>query len=223
MFAGPLHSDLFFSLWRQHRRETRAIWRRCRSDLRPPNWRPVHAARPRAPITYTPDPGSIDVAELADLVCLCATFAPGTALDADPDGAAAASSPRLRRRLAVALRNSIECVAAYAPESALPAHRHLHARGLGPPPPAAGGAAWQSLLPWQQRKVLVGFARAVGDGALVSTVHDVAVMPELRGKGVGAGLMQRLTRQVRGAAFSVSGMFRVPPAVCHRATLYHAR
>lgn len=45
--------------------------------------------------------------------------------------------------------------------------------------------------------MLVGFARAIGDAALVSTIHDVAVLPELQGRGIGAALVERLTLQVR--------------------------
>lgn len=43
---------------------------------------------------------------------------------------------------------------------------------------------------------LVGYARAAGDGALVATVHDVAVLPELRGRGLGRALLRRLLAQV---------------------------
>ena len=43
---------------------------------------------------------------------------------------------------------------------------------------------------------LVGYARASGDGALVATLHDVAVAPALRGRGLGRALMRRLMKQV---------------------------
>ena len=43
---------------------------------------------------------------------------------------------------------------------------------------------------------LVGYARANGDGALVATVHDVAVIPALRGRGLGRALLRRLMKQV---------------------------
>ena len=43
---------------------------------------------------------------------------------------------------------------------------------------------------------LVGYARASGDGALVGTIHDVAVAPPLRGRGLGRALMRRLMQQV---------------------------
>ena len=48
----------------------------------------------------------------------------------------------------------------------------------------------------QQQRVLVGFARAVTDASMVGIVHDVCVMPELRGRGLGKQLLDRLTKQV---------------------------
>lgn len=45
-------------------------------------------------------------------------------------------------------------------------------------------------------KKLVGFARAIGDTALVATVHDVVVHPELRSLGLGRMLVRRLVGQV---------------------------
>lgn len=48
----------------------------------------------------------------------------------------------------------------------------------------------------KKRKVLAGFARAIGDGALVATVHDVVVLPELQGLGLGRKLLAKLTTQV---------------------------
>lgn len=41
-----------------------------------------------------------------------------------------------------------------------------------------------------------GYARAIGDGALVATVHDVIVHPELQRQGLGRALIQRLLTQV---------------------------
>lgn len=65
--------------------------------------------------------------------------------------------------------------------------------------PGAGG--WQPQRARARRRppqrVLVGFARTVGDNAVVATVHDVAVLPELRGRGLGRQLLHRITLQVR--------------------------
>ena len=237
-------------LWQLH-------WR-ARRALRPP---PPHRRRPRSapphatraghiPLTYTSDPADIDVAELADLVRRCATFAPGQALDAAPgapadadtdDAECAAGFPApsapLPARLRRALRLSMECVAAFAPDHALPPHRRLAARGLAPPPPPP---PWWGGLPGADAlrpRALVGFARAVGDAALVATLHDVVVLPELRGRGVGAELVARLTRQVRRRggggccccccccrARPRAGLARVPPlrwgsALCYGSAL----
>lgn len=48
----------------------------------------------------------------------------------------------------------------------------------------------------KKRKVLAGFARAIGDGALVATVHDIVVLPELHGLGLGRKLLAKITSQV---------------------------
>ena len=53
--------------------------------------------------------------------------------------------------------------------------------------------------------MLVGYARAVGDDALVATIHDVAVLPELRGRGLGRQLLDRLTKQVGGRPRGAAG------------------
>lgn len=121
------------------------------------------------------------------------------------------------RRLHTALRNSLALVAAYVAEDRLPpelleARRQQQERRQANVEVATSvqtqqqqqqqceaSAGWWA--PWApagarrrlSRKVLVGFARAVGDAALVATLHDVAVAPELRRRGLGAMLLQRLT------------------------------
>ncbi|KAL4445893.1 hypothetical protein ABPG77_009092 [Micractinium sp. CCAP 211/92] len=112
-------------------------------------------------------------------------------------------------RLRGAMHRSLVCVAAFAEEQHLPQHQHLAARGLAAPPAASQqqqaqqqeqqqrerlSGSWPRLR--RPRRVLVGFARAVGDAALVATVHDVAVLPELQGLGLGRQLLERLTRQL---------------------------
>lgn len=126
---------------------------------------------------------------------------------AQPSSAAGIDPARLQS----ALRHSLFCVAAYTDESHLPPHQHLGARRLlppeaqaeydalqavavaGKPPPAAAAkrGRWGWAPPRSGRRVLVGFARAVGDAALVSTVHDVAVLPELQRLGLGRSLLVR--------------------------------
>ena len=126
---------------------------------------------------------------------------------AQPPSAAAGIDPA---RLQSALAHSLFCVAAYTDESHLPPHQHLGARRLLPPEaqaeydalqaaaaagrPLPAAAAKRGRWGWparRSRRVLVGFARAVGDAALVATVHDVAVLPELQGLGLGRSLLVR--------------------------------
>lgn len=43
---------------------------------------------------------------------------------------------------------------------------------------------------------VVGFGRAVSDGALVATLHDIMVHPEYRRQGIGTKVVQLLTRNL---------------------------
>ena len=166
-------------------------------------------------VTYTFDRRDIDVGELADLMSRCATHSPGHATHIDegrchPETTTLQSSDRFQRRLTRALSNSLVYVAAYAPEASLPPHLHRAARGLLQPSTTVGAASasgppllgdlWRlapGILPVLGPRVLIGFARAVGDASLVATIHDVAVIPELRGRGLGVNLVQKVTQQVR--------------------------
>jgi ribosomal protein S18 acetylase RimI-like enzyme len=62
--------------------------------------------------------------------------------------------------------------------------------------------------------VLVGFCRAISDGVTNAYVSTVAVLPEYRGKGIGAELVKRLLegrdtiRFVLHAAPGVQGFYR---------------
>lgn len=150
-------------------------------------------------ITYTTDPRDVDVGELADLMARCATHAPGNAVHAaearaDPAAGPPADPARFRRRLRSALSNSLVCVAAYAPESALPPALRLSPAAAPPADPLRGVLA--RVAPSLGPKVLVGFVRAVGDAALVATIHDATVAPEVRGRGLGAALVGLLTRKL---------------------------
>lgn len=48
----------------------------------------------------------------------------------------------------------------------------------------------------KKKKVLAGFARATGDCALTASIHDVVVLPELQGLGLGRKLLAKATNQV---------------------------
>lgn len=78
---------------------------------------------------------------------------------------------------------------------------------------AGDGQSRKTLTPnGKQQLRLVGLARASGDGALVATLHDILVLPELRGKGLGTQLLRRLLAQV-GVVEHVSQSAHV--IVCH--------
>ncbi|KAL4524418.1 hypothetical protein Ndes2526B_g00427 [Nannochloris sp. 'desiccata'] len=200
------------------------IFRSSFKNQPPPNCRLVLTAAKSTqlapfPITFTTNPQEIDVAELADLMSRCATYSPGHATNA----AESHSTPldfsynvsevelneerarRFRRRLRRALKRSLVTIAAYVPEASLPKHLHRSAQDL--PPDAEytnrfitfqrfSPSLFLPFLPVSGPKVLVGFARAVGDAALVATVHDIAVLPEMRGKGLGKVLVEKLTDQL---------------------------
>jgi len=166
-------------------------------------------------ITFTANCQEIDVTELADLMSHCASNSPGQATNAaeshltpldlsynisDIELEKEERALRFRRRLRRALKNSLVTIAAYVPEASLPKHLHRSARNL-PPDTKNNNTRFQRFftsffLPFSSPKVLVGFCRAVGDAALVATVHDIAVLPEMRGKGLGKILVEKLTDQV---------------------------
>lgn len=45
-------------------------------------------------------------------------------------------------------------------------------------------------------RVLVGFGRAIGDRSLVATIHDIHVLPEFRGRGLGRQIVKRLIQDL---------------------------
>ena len=61
----------------------------------------------------------------------------------------------------------------------------------GAPPPLPG---WPRGPGGPER--LVGFARASTDFRIVATIDDVAVAPELQGRGVGRRMVERLLREL---------------------------
>ena len=48
----------------------------------------------------------------------------------------------------------------------------------------------------KKKKVLCGFARASGDHALTAPIHDLLVLPELQGLGLGRKLLAKAANQV---------------------------
>jgi ribosomal protein S18 acetylase RimI-like enzyme len=61
---------------------------------------------------------------------------------------------------------------------------------------------------WKEA-ILVGFARAISDGASNAYISTVAVLPAYQGEGIGRELMRRLTDGRRGIQF----VLHAPPAV----------
>lgn len=43
---------------------------------------------------------------------------------------------------------------------------------------------------------LIGFGRAISDGAYQAAVHDVAVVPELQGQGIGSAIMREILKRL---------------------------
>lgn len=45
---------------------------------------------------------------------------------------------------------------------------------------------------------LIGFGRAISDGAYQAAVYDVAVVPEFQGRGIGTIIMQKILERLSG-------------------------
>lgn len=175
----------------------------------------------RLHITYTSDIHSTNVDDLAQLMSVCIpdrqlerwpswTTNPCHPTD-DDDADTTSINESFKDKLGRALRRSLVCVSAFAPERVVskyypctyPAHAQwtpLSAMEAGQPLPPL--SRWREkaadvLFPAYGPKVLVGFARAVGDASLVATIHDVMVLPCLRDLGIGTALVDLLTRKVQ--------------------------
>lgn len=48
---------------------------------------------------------------------------------------------------------------------------------------------------------LIGFGRAISDGAYQAAIYDVAVLPEYQGKGVGAAIVCNIMQKLEGCNF----------------------
>jgi GNAT superfamily N-acetyltransferase len=63
---------------------------------------------------------------------------------------------------------------------------------------AAISKSWHALSVYEGDR-LVGFGRVVSDGVLHAMIYDLIVVPEYRGKGIGAEILQRLVETCRDA------------------------
>lgn len=61
----------------------------------------------------------------------------------------------------------------------------------------------------------VGMGRVLGDGGMFHYVQDMVVVPELRGRGVGAAVLDALLEQVRSSApgETIVGLFSTPEGI----------
>ncbi len=64
-----------------------------------------------------------------------------------------------------------------------------------------------------ERRRLVGFARATSDHAFNATIWDVVVHPDLQGRGMGRGLMDRIVNELRTADISNITLFADPHVI----------
>jgi ribosomal protein S18 acetylase RimI-like enzyme len=168
------------------------------------------AGKGRLPITLVDRKERINPDEVAQLLTYCDSN-PCIAKAAIGDGetrgthqgtydAPCEPSALFRRKVRKAMQRSLVCVAAYVPQSRLPVG--FHACTSSPSPPSKGSASgWlhsiaPGVFPELGPRTLVGFARAIGDAALVATIHDVVVLPEVRGLGIGKAVLGRLTRRL---------------------------
>lgn len=61
--------------------------------------------------------------------------------------------------------------------------------------------AWRLVGAYDRHGSMVGFARAVSDGVAMAYLADVYVLPEHRGRGLGAALVRTMIEQGPGAGF----------------------
>ncbi len=63
---------------------------------------------------------------------------------------------------------------------------------------AAISLSWHALSVYKGTR-LIGFGRVVSDGVLHAMIYDLIVLPEYRGKGIGAEILRRLVETCRDA------------------------
>ncbi|WP_287127914.1 GNAT family N-acetyltransferase [Candidatus Cyanaurora vandensis] len=66
---------------------------------------------------------------------------------------------------------------------------------------------------YQDRRRLIGFARATSDHAFNATIWDVVVHPDCQGRGMGKSLMDRIIAELRSADISNITLFADPHVV----------
>lgn len=110
------------------------------------------------------------------------------------------SNPLNTKTIRMAMQKSMFCVAAYCPATCLADLDNSRSIDAMPRAKALERPAASAYVDWllqvtgtKRDHRMVGFARAVGDGSLVATLHDVCVHPQMRRRGIGSALLRRLT------------------------------
>lgn len=99
------------------------------------------------------------------------------------------------QKIQMALSNSLVVVGAFTLEDVLLPE-------IQPSPEAMMKNATKMLAgalqsqKFDARNKLIGFGRAVGDGALVATLHDVIVHPQYRNRGIGRKILRALVHEL---------------------------
>lgn len=99
------------------------------------------------------------------------------------------------QKLQLAIDHSISIVIAYVAAEKLPSYSEPEQENKN-----GSQVDWSWVAERRRRKkrkVLAGFARVSGDCALTATIHDLVVLPELQGLGLGRRLLAKATTQVR--------------------------
>jgi GNAT superfamily N-acetyltransferase len=99
-------------------------------------------------------------------------------------------------RLTTAMQNSLVTVAAFVPRWTF--NRVIELNQRGRPFSVLDVISFHSRNSlWACKDlVMIGVVRAVGDAALVATLHDVVVHPQFQRMGVGKALLKRVTREL---------------------------
>nr|YP_009294528.1 GCN5-like N-acetyltransferase [Asparagopsis taxiformis]AOM66011.1 GCN5-like N-acetyltransferase [Asparagopsis taxiformis] len=65
----------------------------------------------------------------------------------------------------------------------------------------------------EEKKVLIGFARATSDQAFNATIWDVVIHPDFQGKGLGKALMDQIIQQLRYEDINTITLFADPQVI----------
>ncbi|URD97258.1 Acetyltransferase (GNAT) family [Musa troglodytarum] len=173
------------------------------------------ARKPPPPITISTNPSHVDPFQLRALLAAanhsCHRF-PALA----PDGRAESADPE---KLRVALRHSSVVVSVFCRS------KFLAEDGCGEcrydVSPFIFEKLFDRVMPAERDRRLVGFGRAVSDGGLTASIHDVVVIPSLQGRGIGRKILERITRIITGRGiYDISALCSENERYIHYVSLY---